>query len=253
MPSLSLAMLAAATAPLAPTGKWVVDFDDAQCVATRAYGQETVFLKASALGDVVQIGVAQAGRSGPPVQVDAVVTPAAGVPFKGTAVRWSVEGKNPRRMRLINMPVAEFQRLSSSPTLRFAIDDLDREFGMPDMTALARVMKSCVDDLQKVWGAGDGGGTGTKARANLASYFKDDDYPDDSIDNEQSGTTDFALLVNEKGLVADCMVTKTSGNAGLDLQSCAVIKQRARFTPALDSQGKPTKDRVAGRIRWQLP
>src|SRR5687767_9415358 len=104
--------VAAGAAPTAPTGKWVVNFDDAQCVASRAYGNDQLLLKAAPIGDVVQFGVMQPGRSGPPIQVAAEVLPPAGESYSGNAVTWSTTVSPAKRVFLINMPVTDFQRLS---------------------------------------------------------------------------------------------------------------------------------------------
>lgn len=241
----------AAASPIAPTGKWVVNFDDAQCVASRAYGEEQLFLKASPFGDVVQFGVMQPGRSGPPQQVVAELTPQTGDTVRGTAILWTSKGEAATKLRMMNLPAAEFQRLSASPVLVIKMGDLRREYAIPAMPAMAKVMKDCVDDLQKVWSAE--GGVAAKANANLASYFSADDYPADAVARGLGGTTRFSLLIDEKGAVADCMVIETSGQASLDTQSCAVIRRRARFTPARDASGKATRDRVTSRIVWRLP
>lgn len=241
----------AVAAPMAPTGRWIVNFDDAQCVASRAYGEDQLFLKASPLGDVVQFGIMQPGRSGPAQQVETEIRPAAGEMYRGNAVMWSTGGEKSQRVRLINMPAAEFERLSASPSLSLKIGELQRDYLIPAMPALAKVMKTCVEDLQRVWSSE--GGKPAVAMASLGSYFTDDDYPVHAVRSEWSGTTGYALLVDEQGKVADCMVVDTSGQASLDTQSCAVLKRRARFTPAQDKAGKPSKDRVTGRIVWRIP
>ena len=92
-----------------------------------------------------------------------------------------------------------------------------------------------------------------KARANLASYISDDDYPQDAIRNEQQGTTGFRLEVGPDGRVTNCTITSSSGSSSLDSTTCRLMKSRARFTPATDSNGNRTSDSVSGRIRWQLP
>jgi protein TonB len=92
-----------------------------------------------------------------------------------------------------------------------------------------------------------------KARANLASYITDDDYPQDAIRNEQQGTTGFRLDVGPDGRVTNCSVTSSSGSSSLDNTTCRLLRSRARFTPASDSSGAKTSDSVTGRIRWQLP
>lgn len=247
----TLVTAAAPAAPVAPTGKWVVNFDDAQCFASRAYGEDQLFLKASPLGDVVQLGIMQPGRTGPPQQVDVEIRPAAGEPFQGTAMQWTSALAKPQRMRLINMSAGEFQRLSASPSLAVRIGDMKREYATPSMPAMTKVMKTCVDDLQRIWSSK--GGVPARSVASLASYFSDGDYPDDAVRNNKIGTTGFALLVDEGGKVADCMVVQTSGQASLDMQTCGIIKRRARFIPARTIDGKPTKDRVTSRVHWRLP
>ncbi|UUR09224.1 energy transducer TonB [Sphingomonas glaciei] len=254
-PLVALALITASTegasAPVTPTAKWVVDFADARCVASREYGASQLFLKASPLGDVVQFGIIEPGTAGPPTQVVAQVSPDAGPAFEGTALFWATTRKPPQRIRMINMSVADFQRLSGSPSLSFRIGALKRDYAIPEMPALAKVMKTCVDDLQKVWSP-PADGVGSRATANLATYVTDDDYPADAIRNALSGTTAFALLIDESGRIADCTVTATSGQASLDTQTCALISRRARFVPAKDAKGKPAKDRVTARIRWQM-
>jgi protein TonB len=92
-----------------------------------------------------------------------------------------------------------------------------------------------------------------KARANLASYVSNDDYPDSAIRNEEQGTTGFRLDVGPDGRVSNCTITQSSGSGSLDNTTCRLMRSRARFTPATDSTGAKTSDSVSGRIRWVLP
>jgi protein TonB len=91
------------------------------------------------------------------------------------------------------------------------------------------------------------------ARANLASYVSDDDYPASAIRSEEQGTTRFRLAVGPDGRVKECIVTASSGSGALDSATCRLMKQRAKFTAARDSSGRPTSDIVASSIRWVLP
>jgi protein TonB len=92
-----------------------------------------------------------------------------------------------------------------------------------------------------------------RARANLASYVSDADYPSSAIRNEEQGTTRFRLAVGSDGKVAECTVTGSSGSNALDSATCRLMKQRARFTPARDSDGRLVPDSVSNAIRWVLP
>ncbi|HEX5181869.1 MAG TPA: TonB family protein [Allosphingosinicella sp.] len=92
-----------------------------------------------------------------------------------------------------------------------------------------------------------------RAHANLGSYVSDIDYPDSARRNDEQGTTRFRLAVGIDGRVTGCTVVGSSGSSALDSATCRLMKNRARFTPARDSNGNATTDNVASAIRWVLP
>jgi protein TonB len=92
-----------------------------------------------------------------------------------------------------------------------------------------------------------------RARTNLANYVSDADYPAEAIRREEQGVTRFRLAVSADGRVSDCTVTGSSGSNALDSATCRLMKSRARFSPARDSDGRPTTDTVANAIKWVLP
>ncbi|HEX8483527.1 MAG TPA: energy transducer TonB [Allosphingosinicella sp.] len=92
-----------------------------------------------------------------------------------------------------------------------------------------------------------------RAKANLASYVSDTDYPSNAVRNEEQGSTRFRLTVGPDGKVKECTVTGSSGSSALDSTTCRLMKQRARFTPAKNNRGEPTGDTVSSTIRWVLP
>jgi protein TonB len=92
-----------------------------------------------------------------------------------------------------------------------------------------------------------------RAKANLASYISDADYPASAARNEEAGTTRFRLAVGANGRVEQCEVTASSGSSALDSATCRIMKNRAKFTPARDSDGRATGDSVTSAIKWVLP
>jgi protein TonB len=92
-----------------------------------------------------------------------------------------------------------------------------------------------------------------RARANLASYVSDADYPPSAIRAEEQGTTGFRLEIGPNGRVTECTVTSSSGSSALDQATCRLMRSRAKFTPARDSSGNPTGDTTSARITWKLP
>jgi TonB family protein len=85
------------------------------------------------------------------------------------------------------------------------------------------------------------------------ALFSSDDYPGVSLQQRQSGLVGLVILIDERGKPADCMVTQTSNSAALDTQACAMIMQRAQYTPAIGEDGKPAKSADTAKIRWELP
>jgi len=95
--------------------------------------------------------------------------------------------------------------------------------------------------------------TPTRARANLASYVSDADYPASAIRANEQGRTTFRLTIGTDGSVTNCVVTQSSGSAALDETTCRIMVERARFTPARDRRGRAVTDSTMGAIRWVLP
>jgi TonB family protein len=96
-------------------------------------------------------------------------------------------------------------------------------------------------------------GPSRASAASLVQLFTDDDYPKEAIRTGEQGTVAFQLEIGTDGLVAACTVTSSSGSAILDSTTCRLLQQRAKFTPAKSSLGKPVTDTYAGRITWRLP
>jgi len=96
-------------------------------------------------------------------------------------------------------------------------------------------------------------GVSSRARAVLASYISDSDYPAGAIRNGEQGDVGFRLDVTAEGTVSDCQVVESSGSALLDGATCRIMRARARFTPARNSAGQAVADTVSARVRWVLP
>jgi protein TonB len=90
-----------------------------------------------------------------------------------------------------------------------------------------------------------------KAKANLASLFSTDDYPQSAIRNEEQGTTAVRLSV---GPTAGFRIVRTPPrSSALDTATCNILRRRARFTPAKDRSGNSDFGYDQPRIRWELP
>lgn len=90
-------------------------------------------------------------------------------------------------------------------------------------------------------------------RGSPGSWVTSDDYPSAAYARQAQGTTGFRLEVGPDGRVTSCSVTSSSGNPDLDATTCRLLPKRARFKPAIGSDGQPTSDTYSNRVRWQMP
>ena len=258
-----VSMLIAATAmsaPRQPTANWVVNFDDAQCLASRSYGSTEeplhLVLKAPPVGGVMHIAVVRNAGNVPPSQVDATIAIDGQPPIKTNMLMFSPKNSK-QRVYTSNMPSGEFARVRGAKSLSIRSSGLNETFSITDIEALLKVMDECVADLRQAWNVSSEDGETSKlvkrAQSQLGKYVNDEDYPAHAIMEEATGSVRFTLLIDEAGRVADCTVIETSGVAVLDAQTCAIIKRRAKFEPAVGPDEKPAKDAVMSRITWAMP
>jgi protein TonB len=78
-------------------------------------------------------------------------------------------------------------------------------------------------------------------------------YPPESLKAGEQGTVDFRVDVSETGIPENCVILKTSGYPRLDQATCDLILKTARFKPALDLDGKPTRATFTSKTKWVIP
>ena len=90
-------------------------------------------------------------------------------------------------------------------------------------------------------------------RRSAQDYLSADDYPASALAAREEGRVGFVLAVGPNGRVHGCIVTRSSGSAALDSTTCALMRRRARFTPAIDSNGQPGSAMLTQEVEWTLP
>lgn len=86
-----------------------------------------------------------------------------------------------------------------------------------------------------------------------AGWATTNDYPSRDLREGNQGTTGFKLVIGTDGRVGSCVITRSSGFAGLDDATCRNVSRRARFDPATDGAGKPVAGEYSNNIRWVIP
>lgn len=99
-------------------------------------------------------------------------------------------------------------------------------------------------------GNGTGGGGGGSPLRWIRGSIRDSDYPRAALEAGIGGTVYLRFIVGTDGRVTSCTVTRSSGNRDLDAATCRLIKERFRYKPKRDAQGRAIPDTVTGEHVW---
>lgn len=268
---LALAMNAApvAAAPLQPTDKWHLFYQESHCAAERRFGDHMLGFQPSPLGKTTRLVVVGPGRVTRTRQLDSLIELAdGGPPIKASSLVYATSKKGVRGITTV-LSLADAERVYNSAWLRISTlgtgpkskrtspsgnPVFSGEFAIGSTNALSRELGKCLADLQRHWGMVDGKlpDPAKPAEINSKGMFRSDDYPEDAWMADQGGTTEFLLMIDENGAMLDCLIAKSSGVASIDGMGCQVIKERAKIKPALDAGGKPVKSVREFRIVWRM-
>ena len=249
---------AAETGLLEPTGPWNVDYAEHQCVASRPYeskeGPLHFLVKPSPSSDVMQIALVKRG-GGPSkgIQVDTRIIMGSAPAVEAKQLSYATAAQF---VRLINLDQSGATALGKANHIVWDASGALLSLRLGDMASVMSALADCRLDLAKYWNIGPEFAAALKSlpkpKQPILSLFSFSDYPEKAVREEQSGTTRFILLIDERGALRDCMVVETSGIAVLDAQTCLVIKARGKFDPAIGADGKPARASLTQRVRWEL-
>lgn len=239
-----------------PTGKWIVDYAETSCSARRNYGspQSPLILafRPSPTGAIVRLALARAGPVRQPRHF-AVRTNAVPSGTKLTGLLFGAADKK-SEVIWINFDRPAMERIIEAGEIAISSGEVNERFALQGFAAVVKALDTCNADLRAYWNMeGAGGVTLSQIAApekNLAAYISDEDYPGQAIAEELGGTTRFVLMVDENGILKDCMTEESSGVASLDAVSCMVLVARSKFKPALDAGKRPVRSVLTSLIRW---
>lgn len=256
LPAASLLCAAASPLPLRqPTGKWALDYGPSACAAVRTYagakGPMSLGFRPSPTGNVVRLVVGREGRAPAtrqfPVATN-IVPPAA----KTTGLHFTPKGTK-HEVFWINVPRSALETLRKTGILSLSGGPLKERFALPIFGQVLDGLDACNADLRLYWNMHEGKlSRFAEPLKPLASYFSDRDYPAQSVQEHSGGRSQIMMMIDEKGVLKDCMVEETSGIAALDAQTCLILQQRAKFRPALDAAGKPVRSVLTQSVVWRM-
>jgi TonB family protein len=245
--------------PLDPAGKWVVDYRDDQCLASREFGSPrspvSLGIRPAINGETYLLIVARK-HSGPQPSQELQ----GAVDFgNGRIKSWLLEYESkPSGTDLYQFRISagEMNQAKTASHLKLSPPNApDIDLKLEVMSELLKTLQDCTANLKLYWNS-DGekdGRIAKSAKGDLRKLFSSDDYPEEAFVRSQGGRSQLILLIDEAGKVGGCDVLSPSGIPALDIMGCQVIRSRARFTPALDTNGKPVRSIVVTPpIVWSM-
>jgi TonB family protein len=244
---------------LAPTSGWVLDYREDQCLAYRQYGTAaapvTLGIRPTPNGETYELLVSRPGSTAALAMelqgsinlghgaLPTWVLKYAGARGKGSITQFRISAAEMAQAR--SAAAVTFQ-IAAEPELTFPLSAMDD---------LLTKLDACNADLRDYWNATDEkkAQIKTPAKGDVKAVFTDDDYPLQALENGHEGSTQYFLMLNEKGGVGGCFVIKPSGVPAIDAIGCQVIRARTKFTPAIDAEGRPIRSTyVTPPVKWKI-
>lgn len=246
-------------APLEPSSKWLVDYRVDQCLASRTYGPTNSAISLGirpAINGETYLLIVSRKHAGPQPSAQRQGSVDFG---KGPIKSWLLEYQSkPAGSDLYQFRISarEMEQAKTASYLKLSPGNApDMEVKLEMMSGLIKVLEDCTINLQNHWNVGGEreGKIFKPAKGDVRNVFRPGDYPQDAMDRDQRGSSQLVLLIDEAGKVAGCDVLSPSGVPVLDVMGCQVIRERAKFSPALDAAGKPVRSTVVTPpIVWSL-
>jgi hypothetical protein len=117
-------------------------------------------------------------------------------------------------------------------------------------------LRKCTADLVKEWGLNpteqEAVATGPKPKSNPGEWLYSSDYPQDALAAGHQAIIRFRLMIGAAGQVTSCVVQSAIAKGNFGKISCDLLTRRARFEPALATNGLPVPSYYVGKVRWVM-
>ena len=122
--------------------------------------------------------------------------------------------------------------------------------------AAVEALRKCEDSRMREWGIDPIAWRALKARPQPVKgappWFTADDYPISAIWKGLQGYSISRVEVAPDGRVSNCVSLNRNRAPNVKDRMCLKLKHRARFTPALDTSGKPVAAPYVVLVKFQL-
>jgi hypothetical protein len=119
--------------------------------------------------------------------------------------------------------------------------------------AILEQMRKCTADLVQEIDAENRIAKAAVPKNNPGTWVTPDDYPSVLIRSDVEGLVRFRLLVNDQGLPAACHIVGSTRSEAFDDVVCSALMQRAKFDPAIGTNGRPAASFYTNSVRFMIP
>lgn len=250
---------------LPPTTRWAVEYAPNMCVLSRSFGGSAqapaaiLALRPLPLSNGVEMVLAtpakgvQAARKG---RMKVTMQPSG--QEQETRFERAPDASGRRTLTTFGISSETLDAMKTAQVVELAIGrEPPVRLATGSATKALAAVVPCQDDLLKTWGNDPTiqeriGTAAVPQGGGIGAFFERGYYPQTAIQKRQEGRTTIAWTIDATGKTRDCRIVASSGVRELDLTTCAVILQKARYTPALDKAGRPMESFQVQAIRWSL-
>lgn len=265
----SLYAAPAAPQDLSPSGPWVVDYADESCRLLRRFGEGDQSLTIAFIRYRPDLTFDLTISGNPLASKDYL--PWVTVWFGPEASAFKVKTMAVTYNQVSSVFLSDFALVSKttikqahpiSPASEQDIDvlTLDRWKGpslavrLGPMDKPMRALRGCMDDLVRHWGLDPTQQAALKRPATPlgkpGAWLRSSDYPADAVNRKRSGSVRYRLSIDAMGAVSECHIQGATQLPDFAATTCRVLIERARFTPALDSEGRPIASYYNDLVDW---
>ena len=253
----SLCARPAGAAPLAPTGPWVVDYSNDQCVLDRSYGTDAnptiLAIRRVPMDADVSVGVLTRGGRTDAATGDATIRFGEAAAMQAAFRAYSVPPKDLRSfMTYVPYGAPLIAAAAQSGLISVgAPHEVQATFQVPALTDGLRALDACVVDLGQSWGMTAEQQQRVKVLAQplRKNYLQPEDFSGE-LSRNANVRPQVRLWIDENGKPLDCLPLKATSSEEFAGRACRLLLQRASFSPARDIDGRPMKSLLVYTIDW---
>ena len=269
----------AAETVLEPSGKWGLDYENDSCRLARAFGKDANYV-VLVLDQFQPAGVMDLSLIGKwfsrfaDSRIGLRTTFGPGLP-KGELRDATLGTLGPEKTAIVMAGPRDilnrsiWQKTDDSsqdvgPTtleqeaavteVHFATYSMRLTLKTGSMKAPLDAMRTCMTNLVKTWGLDPAQQNALSVRVAPTNkpglWLTSADYPSGPLAKGASAIVRFRLMVAADGVPTQCFVQQATMSPEFTKLTCDLLMKRARFSPALDREGKPVASYFISSVLW---